>query len=36
MEEEPRVQRVAFCQGPSSDSPNGYPYLVEFRQGPRP
>jgi hypothetical protein len=31
--EEPRVQRVAFCQGPSSDNPNGNPVEIEFRQG---
>jgi hypothetical protein len=27
------VQRVAYCQGPSSDDPNGDPVDVEFRQG---
>jgi hypothetical protein len=32
-EEEPRVQRVAYCQGPSTDgSDNGF-LDVEFRQG---
>ena len=30
---EPRVQRVAFCQGTSSGSPDGDPVQVEFRQG---
>ena len=32
-DEGPRVQRVAFCQGPSSDNPNGDPVEIEFRQG---
>jgi hypothetical protein len=32
-EDEPRMQRVAFCQGPSSDNPNGDPVTIEFRQG---
>jgi hypothetical protein len=32
-EEGPGVQRVAFCQGPSSDHAQGDPVLVEFRQG---
>ena len=27
------MQRVAYCQGPSSDHPNGDPVDVEFRQG---
>jgi hypothetical protein len=31
--EEPHMQRVAFCQGPSSDNPNGDPVNIEFRQG---
>jgi hypothetical protein len=31
--EEPRVQRVAFCQGPSTDDPHGDLVTVEFRQG---
>ena len=31
--DEPHVQRVAFCQGSSSDSPQGDPVSVEFRQG---
>jgi hypothetical protein len=31
--EEPRVQRVAYCQAPSSDNPDGDPVNVEFRQG---
>ena len=31
--EEPRVQRVAVCQGSSSDNPRGDPVSVEFRQG---
>jgi hypothetical protein len=32
-EREPHVQRVAFCQGPSGDNPNGDPVEIEFRQG---
>src|SRR4051794_26281122 len=32
-EDEPHMQRVAFCQGPSSDNPNGDPVEIEFRQG---
>jgi hypothetical protein len=31
--EEARVQRVAYCQGPSSDTPDGDSVNVEFRQG---
>ena len=31
--EEPRIQRVAFCQGSSSDNPQGDPFSVELRQG---
>lgn len=31
--DERRFQRVAFCQGPSSDNPNGDPVQIEFRQG---
>ncbi len=31
--EEPRVQRVACCHGPSSDNPQGDPVEVQFRQG---
>ena len=27
------MQRVAFCQGPSSDNPQGDPVSIEFRQG---
>jgi hypothetical protein len=27
------VQRVAYCQGSSSDNPEGDPVAVEFRQG---
>ncbi len=30
--EEPRVQRVAYCLGPSSDHFEGEPIIVEFRQ----
>ena len=32
-EDEPHVQRVAFCQGPSSDNPDGDPVEIEFREG---
>lgn len=32
-EEEPRIQRVAFCQGAASDNPQGDPVSIEFRQG---
>jgi hypothetical protein len=31
--EEPHIQRVAFCQGSSSDNPRGDPFSVELRQG---
>ena len=31
--EEPHVQRVAYCQGPSSDDPEDGLLDVEFRQG---
>ena len=31
--EEPRIQRVALCQGSSSDNPQGDPFSVELRQG---
>ena len=31
--EEPRVQRVAYCQGPSSDNSDSGYHDVEFRQG---
>jgi hypothetical protein len=31
--QEPRIQRVAFCQGSSSDNPQGEPFSVELRQG---
>ena len=34
-ENEPHVQRVAFCQGPSSDNADGDPVEIEFRQGSR-
>ena len=30
----PRVQLVAYCQGTSSEDPDGDPVRVEFRQGP--
>ena len=29
----PRVQLVAYCQGTSSEDPDGEPVRVEFRQG---
>ena len=31
--EEPRTQRVAYCQGSSSDNPDDGSFDVEFRQG---
>jgi len=31
--EEERIQRVAFCQGSSSDNAQGDPFSVELRQG---
>jgi hypothetical protein len=33
QEERQPFQRVAFCQGPSSDNPNSDPVRIEFRQG---
>ncbi len=32
-ENQPHLQRVAFCQGPSSDNADGDPVQIEFRQG---